>query len=283
MTANDAPRRHPSRKPRWCAVPAVVLAAAIVLPGPRAQTATPAPETPKRNIAGPGDYGLREKIVHQLGHDADLQKENYTLILVNGGAVFSGTMSNCALKKRALSIAALTRGVINVTDEMTVPRGNVPDDALAKAATSLLSDAAADLGLKSLDVHVADGVLTMNGVVKDVLARGNAEDIVGTVLGVTRVSNHLEPANAPSAQDDASLLNAEIAYLGDFHAFPYAAEMTVKVDQGVVTLRGKAALYMGRQQAAVVASLVKGVKSVDNRIKVDPSVLPRTRQIQAEK
>jgi osmotically-inducible protein OsmY len=39
----------------------------------------------------------------------------------------------------------------------------------------------------------------------------------------------------------------------------------------VVTLKGKVRLYMARQQAAVVASLVKGVARVDNRIKVDPA------------
>ncbi|HKN47359.1 MAG TPA: BON domain-containing protein, partial [Candidatus Polarisedimenticolia bacterium] len=41
---------------------------------------------------------------------------------------------------------------------------------------------------------------------------------------------------------------------------------------GAVTLSGRVALYMGRQQAAVLASLVRGVARVDNRIKVDPSI-----------
>jgi osmotically-inducible protein OsmY len=283
MTARNASHRRSVPAAPALAAAVVLLAAATLTAGPAAQSAAPTPAAPKRNIAGPGDYALREKIVHAISRDPDLPRESITIILVNGGVVFSGEIKSCALKKRALSLAATTRGVINVTDEMTVPRGEVADAGLAKAVTSLLSDAAASLDLKNLDVRVADGVLTLEGTVKNVLSRSRAEDIAGTVLGVTRISNHLKPADAPSARDDASLLHAELAYLGDFHAYSYPADITVKVDQGVVTLKGKTGLFMGRQQAALVASLVNGAVRVDNRIKVDASVLPRTSRVQAEK
>src|SRR5882672_2645186 len=283
MTAPSASHRRPVQGARAPAAAAVLLAAATLTAGLAAQTAAPSPAAPKRNIGGPGDYPLREKIVHFIGRDPALAKEPITIVLVNGGVVFSGEIRSCALKQRVLSLAATMRGVINVTDEMTVPRVEVADAELAKAVTSLLSDAAASLDLKNLDVQVADGVLTLEGTVKNVLSRSNAEGIAGTVLGVTRISNHLRPADAPSAHDDASLLRAELDYLGDFHAFPYPADITVKVDQGVVTLRGRANLFMGRQQAALVASLVNGATRVDNRIRIDESLPPRTSRVQAEK
>jgi len=283
MTSPSASHRSVVPGARALAAAVVLLAAATLTAGPAAQPAAPTPAVPKRNIGGPGDYALREKILHGISRDPDLSKERFSLILVNGGVVFSGEISSCALKKRALSLAATTRGVINVTDEMTVPRGQAPDADLAKAVTSLLSDTAASLDLKNLDVRVADGVLTLEGIVKNVLSRGQAEVVAGTVLGVTRISNHLRPADAPSARDDASLLTAELAYLGDFHVYVYPAEITVKVDQGVVTLKGKTNMFMGRQQAALVASFVNGVVRVDNRIKVDASLLPHTHRVQAEK
>jgi len=257
---------------------AACVAALILLPaaGPaRAQPATAtapaAPAQPERNIAGPGDYGLREKIVQLLGRDKDMSKEKFRLILVNGGAVFSGEITSCAMKKRALTFAATVRGVINVTDEMTVTRGGAPDAELAKAVTGRLSDASEGLGLADLRVKVDDGVLTLDGTVQDVASRGRAEDMAGTVLGITRISNHLLPRNAPSGADDASLQKAALAYLGDFHQFAYPGDITVTIEQGVATLRGRVSLYMGRQQAGMVASLVRGVTRVDNRIKVDPS------------
>jgi osmotically-inducible protein OsmY len=180
-------------------------------------------------------------------------------------------------------MAGSTRGVINVTDEMTVPRGDVADAELAKAVTSVLSDAAANLDLQDLDVQVVDGVLTLQGKVKDLLSRTRAEDVAGTVLGVTRISNHLVPADAPSGADDRSLLKAVVAYLNDFRAFGFPSDITVKVEKGTVTLKGRVALYVARQRAALAASLVKGVARVDNRIKVDPSTPGRITRVQAER
>src|SRR5881296_175086 len=132
----------PSASHRRLATGARAPAAAALTAGPAAQPAAPTPATPKRNIGGPGDYALREKLVHQFGRDPELSKEQIVIVLVNGGVVFSGEIKSCALKKRALSLAATMRGVINVTDEMAVPRGEVADADLAKTVTSLLSDAA---------------------------------------------------------------------------------------------------------------------------------------------
>src|SRR5881296_2048791 len=147
MTARSASHRRPVPGARAPAAAAVLLAAAMLLPGIPAQPASPTPAGPKRNIGGPGDYPLREKLVHQVGRDAELGKERITIVLVNGGVVFSGEIRNCALRKRLLSLAATMRGIINVTDETTVPRGEVADAELAKAVTSVLSDAAAPLDL----------------------------------------------------------------------------------------------------------------------------------------
>ena len=247
-----------------------------------AQAPTPAP-APRRNIAGPGDYLLREKIVHLIGRDEGLRKEVFRIILVNGGAVFSGNISNCALKRRALTIAASTRGIVNVTDEMTVPRGETPDADLAKAVTALLSDAADSLALKDLDVQVADGVLTLQGKVKDIASRASAEEIAGAVPGITRIANRLRAANAPSGNDDASLQEAVLKYVGDFRNFNFAGDIRVKVEKGVVILTGKTGLYIGRQQAVLAAAQVQGIVRVENRLSVDPSITQRGTAIQAAK
>ncbi|MBI2017193.1 MAG: BON domain-containing protein, partial [Candidatus Rokubacteria bacterium] len=243
-----------------------------------------APAAPKRNIGGPGDYAIREKLIQLFSRDAELGKETFAIVMVNGGAVFSGEIKSCAARKRALTIAATTRGVINVTDEMTVRRADVPDSELARAVTRLIGDASEGLGLKDLKVRVEDGVLILGGTVQDFAARGRAEDLAGTVMGITRISNHLLPAGAPAGADDASLLKAVVGYLSDFHQFSFGGNLTVRVDQGVVTLKGRVVLYMARQQAAVVASLVKGVARVENRIKVDPAFPGgRAATIKAEK
>src|SRR5213594_3988030 len=63
-----------------------------------AQAPAPAP-APRRNIAGPGDYALREKLIHLIATDEALKQEQFRIILVNGGVVFSGPVSNCAKRR----------------------------------------------------------------------------------------------------------------------------------------------------------------------------------------
>src|SRR3989442_12284125 len=85
---------------------AACVAALILLPaaGPaRAQPATAtapaAPAQPERNIAGPGDYGLREKIVQLLGRAKDMSKDKFRPNPENGGAGVSRGVPNAARTK----------------------------------------------------------------------------------------------------------------------------------------------------------------------------------------
>ena len=131
------------------------------------------------------------------------------------------------------------------------------------------------LGLQNLAVTVQDSVATLEGSARDYASRVRAEEVAGTVAGLSRISNHLMPADAPSGSDDRALTSALIAYLGDFRNFGFPAQIKVKVEGGVATLGGRVGLYFARQQAAVLASLVKGISRVDNRIKVDTTLMPR--------
>ncbi|HEU4403455.1 MAG TPA: BON domain-containing protein [Candidatus Polarisedimenticolia bacterium] len=267
-------------KTRRFVILALLAAAAAGRPWPARAGGDPAgPPSPppgvRRNIAGPGDYALREKLIQGFSRDPDLGQEKFTVILVNGGAVFSGPIKSCALKMRALQSAAFLRGIINVTDEMTVPHADLRDEALRQAVAAGLTEAAGALGLKLQAVTVSDGVATIEGAVHDFGARVKAEEIAGRVLGVTRVSNHLKPADAPAGNDDASLQKSIVAYLGDWRQYQFSGEILVKVRDGVVTLSGRVPFFMARQQAAVMVSLAAGVTRVDNRLKVDPSLVMR--------
>jgi hyperosmotically inducible periplasmic protein len=264
---------------------AVLLASALLLPAatpaqsPPPDTVQPAP-TPPRNIGGPGDYGLREKLISELAREPGIRQEKFTVVLVNGGAVFSGEVGSHAVKQRILTIAAVTRGVINVTDQMSVKRADLPHAALQKAVTDLLQQAAAGLGLQDARVEMHEGVATLEGSVPDLAARIRAEEIAGGVLGVRQILNHLQPRDAPTPTDDASLLKAVVGYLGDYRHYAFPAEITVAVRGGVVTLEGRCAYYLARQQAALLASFVKGVTRVENHLKVDPSLQRRGAAVQ---
>jgi osmotically-inducible protein OsmY len=230
------------------------------------------PAAPTRNIGGPGDYALREKLVRMIGKDPDLSKEGLSVILVNGGVVYSGVVRNYALKRRALTLASTIRGVINVTDQMTVTPADLPDEALAKAVGDLLSGLTGPLGLKGLEVSAHDATVTLQGTVTGFRSRVLAEEAAGTVMGVTGFVNRLQPADTPAGSDDRSLVKAVAGYLGDFRQYSYAGDIEVSASHGIVTLNGRVPFHLARQQAGTMAALVGGVRTVENRLKVDPAM-----------
>jgi len=243
--------------------------------GTPAAAAAPTPQLPpaaKRNIGGPGDYGLREKLIKRLARDVDLGPARLGVVLVNGGVVFSGTAPHWTARRRALVMAGAERGIVNVTDQMEIDRGTIKDGAILKAMAALIEEQREPLGIKDLDISVSDGVATLSGTVRNFAARVKAEDVVGTVLGATRVINRLRPGNAPTGTDDASLRHALAGYLNDFREYPYPGEMQVDVKAGKARLTGRVPLYLARQQAGTMAALIGGIREVDNRIVVDPSL-----------
>jgi osmotically-inducible protein OsmY len=235
----------------------------------------PQPKPPVRNLGGPGDYGLRERLLHALSRDPDIKGIGLSLIMVNGGAVFSGTVPNWTIKRRALVIAGNQVGIINVTDQMEIPRGSVKDEEIQKAITGLLTDSKDALGLKDLKVGVEESVVTLEGTVPDFRTRVKTEEIAGTVLGATRIVNRLRPLSAPSGTDDASIRRAIGKFLSDFHEYLFSGDFTIKVNDGRVTIGGVVPVYVARQQAANMVALVGGVREVVNEIEIDSSIQMR--------
>ncbi len=231
-----------------------------------------ADETIPRNIAGPGDYALREQIVYQLGRDPELAGERLSVLLVNGGAVFSGTISGYALKMRLLRLTGFIRGIVNVTDEMVVGRADLTDEALRDAVAAILMDAAESIGLSDLDVRVEDAVVTLRGRVNRFPDRIQAEELTGSVLGVTRVINLMTAKDVPPVTAERPLAHAVADYLLDFRAFPHLGQIEVSESDGVVTLGGRVSFFYTRRQAEVMVGLIEGVRRVENRIAVDPSL-----------
>lgn len=233
------------------------------------------------NIAGPGDYALREQLISRLGRDSNLTRERFDVVLVNGGAVFSGQISSYALRLRILRTAGFIRGILNVTDEFVIERAEVSDEALRDAVAAILSDIKEELDLQDLDLEVEDSTVTLRGSVKRFPHRNQAEAAAGSVLGVTRVNNRMTSRDAPDRDKHATLADAVVAYLLDFRAFPHLGQIDVAAVDGIVTLTGRVTYFYTRRQTAVMVGLIEGVTRVDNQLKVDPGLSLMRPQVKA--
>ncbi len=139
------------------------------------------------------------------------------------------------------------------------------DTAIAAAVGDRLL---ADPGVDSLqiDVDVEQGVATLRGTVRTLMAKERARRIAGTVKGVRAVINRIDVL-PPFRPDDELKARIETALATDPATESY--EVEVEVERQRVTLDGWVDSWAERTLAAQVAKSITGVKRLDNEIQVN--------------
>jgi len=167
----------------------------------------------------------------------------------------------------------ILRGIVSVILAGSVftasaaTNGNFDDDDIADALELelLLDD---KLSFNNIDVRVIDGIATLEGEARHLLAKERAARIAEMVKGVRSVVNlvkvrPLTPVTAAQLQNDV-----ESALYSDPATESY--EIEVAADSGGnVTLAGEVESWQEKNLAAKVAKSVRGVTGVDNDITVD--------------
>jgi hyperosmotically inducible protein len=121
----------------------------------------------------------------------------------------------------------------------------------------------------SVSISSKDGVVTLKGKVDNDEQRRLAEDTARGLPGVTDVRDEIKVRNEPKEQsDDWISLKVKSALL--FHRNVSATGTKVNVVDGVVLLTGTAKSDSEKALAGEYAADIKGVKSVNNQIQVNP-------------
>jgi hyperosmotically inducible protein len=127
---------------------------------------------------------------------------------------------------------------------------------------------------KSVQVNLdSNGIAMLTGSVELFEYKADAEKRVSKAKGVTAVRNEIEVAG-PSVSDQElqNKLGEKLAYdrVG-YGTTPFNA-ITIKVENGVVTLGGHAYGYPDRDSALALVSTYPGVKDVANEVRGRPGV-----------
>jgi osmotically-inducible protein OsmY len=144
----------------------------------------------------------------------------------------------------------------------------------ASAETPAASDAAARLDHKQYrDVKVAvdNGIATLTGTVDLYEYKADAEKHVRKAKGVTAVRNLIEVAG-PTVSD--SQLQAKLSEKLTYDRVGYGNTfnaISLRVQNGVVTLGGHARTDVDKDSALALVSTYPGVKDVIGEIEVDPT------------
>jgi osmotically-inducible protein OsmY len=121
----------------------------------------------------------------------------------------------------------------------------------------------------AIAVSADDGVVTLRGTVGSLRQKHEAKKDAERVWGVKSVDNELQVwLLNDDRREDADLRGAVLQALMLDSLVP--ATVDADVDDGMVTLKGKANWHFQRDEAVTVATNVAGVVSVDNAIELVP-------------
>jgi hyperosmotically inducible periplasmic protein len=150
---------------------------------------------------------------------------------------------------------------------------NVPDDQLRQQLSEKLRYDRVGYGnaFNAIALNVQNGVITLNGDVRDYPARDSAIAIAETTPGVKEVVDNINVLPTSPFDDDIRLRVARAIY-GNSTLSKYALDpqrpVRIVVENGHVTLYGVVDNQMDKQIAEQQAKSVPNVFSVDNKLMV---------------
>jgi osmotically-inducible protein OsmY len=133
---------------------------------------------------------------------------------------------------------------------------------------------------RQIDVLCNEGIVTLDGIVNNILAKERAERIAKTVKGVRAVVNKIRVLPAVSRSDSEIKVDVTKSLLLDPATDSY--EIDVSVKNNAVTLTGKVQSWQERQLCEKVAKGVNGVTAVINNIGIEYKTARPDREIKKE-
>jgi hyperosmotically inducible protein len=261
------------------------------------------------------DGWLTTKIESKYIADRDLKASDIKVSSHDGLVTLSGTVLNEPMRSLAVTVAQNTDGVKQVVNNLSVSvaapvahqqansvaqnANGVPPSAVATSGTADTAASGAtdndgritaaiqskyflDDKIKGRQINVqsSNGVVTLNGDVRDEVERGEALLLARTTAGVQRVEDNLSVTNdaatvgtsgsaQPVAVDDgdAALVSALTSRLSsDPQVGKTAIEISAK--NGVVLLQGPVASAAAKQRALSLARSTDGVTQVVDRLRI---------------
>jgi osmotically-inducible protein OsmY len=237
------------------------------------ERAVPSPEPPSPPPAAPlpSDEEICARIGEALERDAAISGHGTFKAKCEEGIVtLSGKGETLSVLKQAERRAGDVLGVLDVVVLASISTAGAPDPKILLEIQQAL-DVPAFRG-DDIAVAVMEGRVHLNGTTTTYARKLLAERSASEVPGVISAQNNLRVVAPPEGNDTELARRIRLLLTGGLTPVPGNFEVTVKDRQAV--LRGKVPLYSHRLQAERLALSVGGIVSVQNRLKVDPTLFP---------
>jgi hyperosmotically inducible protein len=146
------------------------------------------------------DPGVTTAVKTKLAADDTVKAYKIDVDTKDGIVTLAGNVDTAEAKARAVEVARNTKGVVSVTDQLTVSPASVATSGVSEALTDpaittavktkLLADPFSK-GLK-IDVDTSKSVVTLSGSVRTAEEKARAEQVAKETTGVSSVVNELK-------------------------------------------------------------------------------------------
>lgn len=212
------------------------------------------------------DVEIKEAVLAELTWQPNIEETEIGVIVEDGIVTLNGVVKNFTKKMAAENAVKSVQGVKAIANDIEVKLGDDfkrTDKEIAKAVVKAL-EWNSMVPEKKLSIKVENGSVFLSGKVKCQFQRSAAEEAIQNLLGVKRVVNNiqLEQGLKPSMVKE----NIKMAF--ERSAEIDADNLTVLVNDHIVTLEGNVHSLQEKEDAEDAAYRAPGVRGVKNRLKV---------------
>jgi osmotically-inducible protein OsmY len=213
------------------------------------------------------DSELQQRVRMELEWNPRVNAPEVTATVKNGIVTLTGFVDTYVKKTAALEAVHQIAGVLDVADEIQVRvgRGKTDREVAQAVRSALIWDVY--VPDEQISSTVSGGWVTLEGKVDRWQQREDAGRCVERLSGVLGVTNKIE-VTPPKV--DASKIRSSIEGALTRRAEREARRIGVSVSDGAVTLTGKVDSWAEKNAVGQLAWYSPGVKSVANKITVDP-------------
>lgn len=216
------------------------------------------------------DAEIQQDVLRELKWDTRVEETDVGVEVDEGVVTLSGTVSSWGKKYAAAEAAHRLPGVLDVANDITVKMPGTPGRTDTEVAHAVRNALAWDVFVPDARIQstVSGGVVTLEGDVDTWTQRDDAERAIRNLSGVKAVMNAIV-IKGPKV--DAAKVRKSIEDALERQAERTADRVWFEVKDGVVNVHGAVHSWAERQAVIGAAKGTPGVRSVEDRLRIEPS------------
>jgi osmotically-inducible protein OsmY len=215
------------------------------------------------------DAEIHKDVISELTWDPRVEETEVGVEVDQGVVTLTGTVGSWAKRRAAEDAAHRVFGVLDVANDVSVkvPGGLVRTDTEIAQSVRLALKWDAMVPDETIESTVANGEVTLTGVVQRWSQREDAERAVRNLVGVRRIVNRITIAR--SKANEHEIRRAIEGALGR-RAQREAKRIDVDVALDTVTVSGTVDTWREHEAVLASARYTPGVREVVDRLRVNP-------------